>query len=303
MNKGRVIFLNLKYKSFYWCLGTTSFRTKNFNKKIEQQLSLLRDFWTLEENIGKDWEDKTQIDYYDYLHRIGFISGDAKNKAKDAREKTSGLVALGFIDDNRRLTEVGNELLTLSEQNNFSIDNILGLPADSFIYFRQLLKTSLKIDSAIIRPFIVTAYLITKLGGLSYDEFKYILTLCVDKQSTLKAVEDIKLLREGKLGIDEIIFKRLMERKNYQFALKYFLDAKVVTENIIADIGMNRKSRNYDKAYFPLFNTLRNFYVDKDKNSVSEILVAIKKTFQYWHTLATIYFRQNQSCENKKISY
>ena len=277
LNKGRVIFLNLKYKSFYWCLGTTSFRTKNFNKKIEQQLSLLRDFWILEENIGKEWEEKTQIDYYDYLHRIGFISGDAKNKAKDAREKTSGLVSLGLIDDNRRLTEVGNELLTLSEQNNFSIDNLLGLPADSFIYFRQLLKTSLKIDSEIIRPFILTDYLITKLSGLSYDEFIYILPLCVDKQSTLQAVEDIKLLRANKIEIDEIIFNRLMKRKNYQFALKYFLDAEFVTEEIIADIGMNRKSRNYDKAYFPLFNALRNFYVDKDKNSVSEILVAIKK--------------------------
>ena len=135
--------MDLKYKSFYWCLGTTSFRTENFNKKIEQQLSLLQKFWSLKENIGRDWNETIQLAYYNFLQEVGFISGDAKNKPKDAREKTSGLVALGLIDDNRRLTEVGTELLKLSKENNFSVDNILGLPADSFIYFKQLLKTSL----------------------------------------------------------------------------------------------------------------------------------------------------------------
>ena len=121
--------MDLKYKSFYWCLGTTSFRTKNFNKKIEQQLSLLQKFWSLRENVGRDWKESngTQTEYYNFLQENEFISGDANNKAKDAREKTSGLVALGLIDDNRRLTDVGNELLKLSEENNFAVDNILGL--------------------------------------------------------------------------------------------------------------------------------------------------------------------------------
>lgn len=288
LNKGRVIVLDLKFKSFYWSLGTTSFRTKNFNKKIEQQLSLLRNFWSVKENIGRDWEEKIQIDYYNFLKEVGFISGDANNKAKDAREKTSGLVSLGLIDENRRLTEVGNELLKFSEENNFSIDNIFGLPADSFIYFRQLLKTSVKIDNEISRPFIVTTYLITKLGGLSYDEFKYILPLCIDKRTTLKAVEDINLLRKNKLRIDDIIFSRLMDRYNYKLALKYFFDAKVVTEDIIADIGMNRKSRNYDRAYFPLYVALHKFYVGKDKNAVNEILAVMKKisnTGTHWQNI------------------
>lgn len=92
--------MGLKYKSFYWCLGTTSFRTKNFNKRIEQQPALLRDFWSQEENSGKTWEENNGIQtaYYYFLQKVGFISGNAPNKSKDAREKTSGLVALGFID-------------------------------------------------------------------------------------------------------------------------------------------------------------------------------------------------------------
>ena len=277
--KGRLILLNLKYKSFYWCLGTTSFRTKNFNKKIEQQLALLHDFWLREENFGKDWEETNgvQTAYYNFLHKVGFISGDANNKPKDAREKTSGLVALGFIDDNRKLTEVGNELLQLSEQNNFSVDNLLGLPADSFIYFKQLLKTSLDIEKSIVRPFAIAIYLIEKLNGLSYNEFTYILPLCIDRYTTLQAIEDIKFIREKRISIDEIIFTRLMNRDNYKTALDYFLKVEIVTEDIVAEIGINRKSRTYDKAYFPLYNALHKFYVDKDKNSVQEILVALKK--------------------------
>lgn len=99
-------------------MGTTSFRTKNFNKRIEQQLSLLKDFWNLEENFRKSCDETsgTQTAYYDYLHKVGFISGYAANKAKDAREKTSGLVSLGLIDENRRLTEVGNKLLHLANR-------------------------------------------------------------------------------------------------------------------------------------------------------------------------------------------
>ena len=128
--------MNLQYKSFYWSLGI---RTKNFNKKIELQLPLLRDFWLLKENVGKNWNgnDEVQTAYYDFLHEVGFIYGNANNKPKDAREKTSGLVSLGLIDDNRRLTEVGEQLLTISQHNDFSVDNLLGIPADSFIYLKH----------------------------------------------------------------------------------------------------------------------------------------------------------------------
>ena len=71
-------------------------------------------------------------------------------------------MSLGLIDDNRRLTEVGERLLNISEQNDFSVDNSFGIPADSFIYLKQLLKTSVKVDTERVHPFIVTAYLITK---------------------------------------------------------------------------------------------------------------------------------------------
>lgn len=34
---------------------------------------------------------------------MGFVENEANNKPKDAREKTSGLVDIGLIDDGRHL--------------------------------------------------------------------------------------------------------------------------------------------------------------------------------------------------------
>ena len=129
---------------------------------------------------------------------------------------------MGLIDDNRRLTEVGDKLLKLSEQNNFAVENLLGMPADSFIYFKQLLKTALDIEKSKIRMFVITVYLIEKLNGLSFEEFTYILLLCINHKTTLQAVENIKSLRENKISVDDIIFARLMNRANYQIALEFF---------------------------------------------------------------------------------
>ena len=41
---GKDIVEMLSYSSFFWSLGTTSFRTKEFNYSIEKQLACLDDF-------------------------------------------------------------------------------------------------------------------------------------------------------------------------------------------------------------------------------------------------------------------
>ena len=82
----------IHFVSYCWSLGTTSFRTKQFNYKIERQLELLNDFFKLPNN-NEIWmgNNDLQIRYYDYLKENDFIKGEAKRKDKDAREKTSGV--------------------------------------------------------------------------------------------------------------------------------------------------------------------------------------------------------------------
>lgn len=233
--------VRIPYKSFCWGLGTTSFRTKNFNKTIEKQRALLHEFWGLKENKSEEWRrnNALQKKYYDFMKDNDFVVGDANNKPKDAREKTSGLVDIGLIDDGRKITEAGNALLQISHSNNFISDNPLQIPKDSFIYLKQLLKTSNDVNGKNVRPLVVLMYLLHKLEYLTVEEFTYLLPLCADEENTFYIVGQIKNLRALGVSVDEIIINRLMSMDNYKMALDLFLKNKV-TEDLICTVGMNR---------------------------------------------------------------
>jgi len=277
--------MNIPYKSFCWSLGTTSFRTKNFNKTIEEQLSLLNDFWILRENQNINWSGNNELQarYYDFMKQKGFVEGNAKNKPKDAREKTSGLVDIGLIDENRKLSDAGKALLHISSENDFSSDNQFQIAKDSFIYLKQLLKTSYTVEGQTIRPFLVLLYLLSKVDYLTLDEYTYLLPLCVGTDETNEIIEEIKKLRTNYTTIDNIIINRLMNMNNYNTALDYFIENDV-TESIICEIGLNRKSRQYDKPYFKLYESLYRVFVEGDINNLPSVYSATKdiKIGKWW---------------------
>ena len=266
------------YKSFCWALGTTSFRTEHFNKTIEQQLSLLNEFWQLDENQNQSWEanNALQSRYYDFMKKKGFVDGNASNKPKDAREKSSGLVDIGLITAGRKLTEAGNALLALSVKNDFASDNLFHISKDSYIYFKQLLKTYNPIDGGFVRPYPVLVHLLCKFDYLTLEEFTYILPLCTSHAYTERMTEGIRQIRAGEIDADELILSRLMDMENYAQALELFLQSDV-SEDLICDIGMNRKSRAYDKAYYPLYLALYDFYINGNTSAVCDIFSATKQ--------------------------
>ena len=101
---------------------------QNFNQKIEQQLDLLNQFWKKPEYTNEKWESNEPVQeaYYNFIKESGFLKeGEAPRKAKDARQKTSGMRDIGLIDDNRRLTAVGKKLLEIAKSGNFESDNFL----------------------------------------------------------------------------------------------------------------------------------------------------------------------------------
>ncbi len=269
---------NIPFKSYCWCIGTTSFRTDKLNLKIEQQLDLLHSFRMLDENANVSWKGNNVLQerYYDYMYENRFLTGSAKRKDKDAREKTSGLVEIGLIDNERQLTNVGLELLKLSETGNFEINNEFQLPADSFIYFKQLLKTSVDIGGNIVRPFIIFAKVVSEVDYLTLDEFAFLLPLCIDHNSTRLIIESIPRVRNNKLTIDDLIIQTLMSMNNYQEAFALFAN-NPVDENLICTIGMNRKSRNYDKSYYPFYELLVDVVLNNNISSIHPLYFASKK--------------------------
>ncbi len=280
---------NIPYKSFCWSLGTTSFRTKNFNYQIETQLKLLDEFWKISTNVKSAWNNTTQANYYDFLKSNDFLDGvinDVNKKAKDARQKTSGLVDIGLITDARRLTEVGEALLAISNSNDFTPDNFFSIDKDSFIFLKQLLKSSSPINSQLyVKPLVILIYLLSKVGTLSKDEFTYLLPLCVDSKSTALVFSNLQKIRQKKINIDDVIIKVLLAMPNYNEAKKLLL-ANKASEELICTIGMNRKSRDYDKSYFPLYKALKEVFISKKKSAHILFDCCTKiKIGHYWKNL------------------
>lgn len=268
---------DLQYKSYCWCLGTTSFRTKEINLKIEKQLTLIDEFWETHE--GEPWDNSLQSQYYYFLQEKEFVQGDARRPDKDAREKTSSLADLGLVTEDRKITSVGQKLIKISSEGNFapSEDDFLKLDKDCFIYLKQLLKTSYLFGEQPVRPFIVFLYLITKLRYLTRQEFELCLPLCIDKKSTEEILNLISLVRQGKKSFDELILERLFNLPNYKKGLQVIIEADEVTTDLIMAVGMNRKSRTYDITYYPVYKLLQKLYLDHDYSVVVDLLEALKK--------------------------
>lgn len=292
---GKDIIETLAYSSFFWSLGTTSFRTKEFNYSIEKQLACLDDFWKIPENSNQGWEKKymapEQKDiydiknrYYDFMRERGLTIGDDTIKYKAAREKTSGLVDLGLINENHRLTAVGRRVLAISQSEDYSSDNPLLISKDSYVYLKQLLKSYVKTDGVYVRPFVVVLYLLSKLGYLTYEEFTFLAPLCTSAEITEQMIDDIKAIRRCEKNKEQIIVQIMMTKENYKRAYQVLMEHEA-NEFIITQIGLNRKSRNYDKPYYPLYLLLKEIYLNKDYSKAPLLYkqtTAISNVGRYW---------------------
>lgn len=265
------------FKTYSWSVGTTSFRVEEVTFRIEKQLQLLKKLW--EENPSESWENNNAIQakYFDMLAANGVAKPGAPIKSKDARQKTSSLKELGLIDEGRKLTKVGNEILSLLEDENITErENIFGIEKDAFIYLKQLLK--LKSEAFDVRPFVATIFLINKLDYISFDEFTYLAPLCHNRDDTLKMAEKIKKIRDREVAIDEVVLEKLKSMDNYQEALRELLSGR---EEIVVRIprsGFNRKSAQYDQPYADLFLAIKSLNsVGINSQSIKLINAAISK--------------------------
>ncbi len=179
------------------------------------------------------------------------------------------------MDDERNITAAGEALINISESEDFSSDNLLEIPKDSFLYFKQLLKTSNDVDGNKVRPFVVFLYIVSKVEYLTYDEFTYLLPLCVNKETTDMIIKSIKESRKGKMNYEDIILSVLMKMDNYKTALA-MLQEEEISEELICNIGINRKSARYDKPYYDLYRLL-NIIVFSKEDVALEFYEATKK--------------------------
>lgn len=278
----------MAFQSYCWNLGTTSFRVQNLNYKIERQLQMLNELWS--DRINITWDGITQEKYYNIMHKEGFVTGDAQRKDKDARQKTSGLVEIGVIDKERKITEIGYKIIEIIKNNDFESDNIFNIHKDSYIYLKQFLKMQKTGTDMEVKPFIVLIYLLSNLEYLNRDEFTYLLPLCLKNCEAKDMLITIKMLRENEITIEDIIKNRMNSMKNYQEALEFMNNNDIDTLEKFAKVDMNRKSKEYSKDLFKFYKDLLEIsQKEVNENDLNKILEFIKmqsnknsKVAKYW---------------------
>ena len=281
---------NIKFQSYCWSLGTTSFRVKDLNFKIERQLQILKELWDENPEINWNGNDVIQEEYYNKMIEKGFITGEANNKAKDARQKTSGIVQIGVIDDNRRISKIGQKIVDIVEQDNFKGDNIFNINKDSYIYLKQLLKLQITDNGINVKPFAVLLYFLAELKYLSKDEFTYILPLATNQEYTELMLENIKMLRDTKKTIEEIIQRKMWNMLNYKSAIKFIKENGINNIEEFSVIDMGRKGTKYIEPMYKFFNDLYEISQREfDEQALDTIIAFVKeqtkknsKVAKYW---------------------
>ena len=269
---------DIKFQSYCWSLGTTSFRVNNLNFKIERQLQILKELWNENQNVRWNGNNSIQEEYYNKMLQKNFITGEANNKSKDARQKTSGLVQIGVIDDNRHITEIGEKIIDIVEKENFKSDNIFNINKDSYLYLKQLLKLQITDNGINVKPFAVLLYFLSELGYLTKDEFTYILPLCTNREYIDIMLENIKMYRNNKKTIEDIIQDKMENMSNYKAAIEFIKENGINSIEEFYLIDMGRKGTKYVKPMYKFYNELyeisqRNF----DEEALDTIIKFIKK--------------------------
>ena len=281
---------DIKFRSYCWSLGTTSFRVKELNFKIERQLQILKELWEENPNINWNGNDTIQEEYYNKMLQRDFISGEAKNKSKDARQKTSGLVQIGVIDDNRHISDIGKKIVNIVENDDFRDNNIFNINKDSYIYLKQLLKLQVTDNGMNVKPFAVLLYFLADLKYLTKDEFTYILPLATNKEYTELMLENVKMYRNGKMTIEDIIQNKMYSMLNYKSAIEYIEQNGINNVEEFSIIDMGRKGTKYVEPMYQFFNDLYKISQREfDKEALDTIIAFIKeqtkknsKVAKYW---------------------
>ena len=281
---------DIKFQSYCWSLGTTSFRVKDLNFKIERQLQILKELWNENQNVRWNGNNSIQEEYYNKMLQKNFITGEANNKPKDARQKTSGLVQIGVIDDNRHITEIGEKIIDIVEKENFKSDNIFNINKDSYLYLKQLLKLQITDNGINVKPFAVLLYFLSELGYLTKDEFTYILPLCTNREYIDIMLENIKKYRNNQKTIEDIIQNKMENMSNYKAAIDFIKGNGVNSIDEFSITDMGRKGTKYVEPMYNFFEALyRISKKDFDEEACDTIINFIKeqtkknsKVAKYW---------------------
>ncbi|WP_019774607.1 AlwI family type II restriction endonuclease, partial [Streptococcus sobrinus] len=142
--------MRLKEQTSIFNMGDTSIRVKEVVPIYKQVLEVLQEH----NRFYIAWDKHSQEKFYQSVlsefHRIEKEEGDnlfgnlnrteTKGLDKRGRTLTNALVKVGFVDSNRKLSDVAKRYISGEDIELDDLEKFFGLTDDNLTYFRQLLK-------------------------------------------------------------------------------------------------------------------------------------------------------------------
>lgn len=222
--------------------------------KIMSEIS--SDFKNALKILDTSWFQNNYNDYSRYADTID------KNVEARARHYTSNLVKLGFADNSRNITEVGDILLGNIPIHKDTLETLLPLNNVNIIYLRQLLKLRIFDNSGTkyYSPFCMAIYILLKKKRVSQDEFCEMIQglspYCnVNYDNFINNYKKNDIIQMYIAPVPSEIDND--DEINAETFKKYFT---------------NKKSRNAVFIYYKFYRAVRNFIVNKTNDKLDTML-------------------------------
>lgn len=192
-----------------------------------------------------------------------------------ARHYTSNLVKLGFTDENREISPVGELLLDINKLKKDVLESMLPIDGVNIVYLRQLMKLRLfdKNGEKYYSPFSLAIFVLSKRSRVSENEFLE-LVQGLNPYSDFSDIERyVKNYKEGDIVSDISI----------EIPTELSQTGRVL-EEVFRKYYKNRKSMTGVDIYWKYYNLMFDYYENPSFLTVDNLMS---------------YFEKNKSILNK----
>lgn len=237
--------------------------------KLVEALVDNKPFATAVNNQDIEWIQKNSFMYQKLIKQFDLGIEDR------ARHYTSNLVKLGFTDDNRELSPVGELLLDLKKLKKDELETMLPIDGVNVVYLRQLMKLRLfdGDGESYYSPFNLAIFALLKRRRLSENEFSE-LVQGLSPYSDFTNIEQYVLeYKEGDIVSDISIDIPVEVSKPTR-----------ISEIVFRENYKNRKSTSGVDVYWKYYNLLFDYVDNPSATTIDKLLT---------------YFENNKAMLNK----
>lgn len=209
------------------------------------------------EDCNTDWLTENYTTYVEWRKELD------KSVESRARHYTSNLVKLGFTDNERHITNVGDTLLGNNLIHKDAVESLFPLNNMNIIYLRQLLKMRIFDNNGVryYSPFCMALYALLKKQRISRDEFCEM----VQGLSPYYSISDYDNFVDNYHKGDII--------QSYLFSVPSEIDNDdEISKGIFSKYFTNKKSKSTIDVYYEFYKALIIFIKTKTDENLNELL-------------------------------